>query len=543
MNTAVPMLILAVLHCAIPTSGEVLRFSMHEVSLEAARSQTNPYTQIEAEAELTSLDGSAPRRIPLFWDDGKMWKFRFAPDQVGLWKWKINSGDPGLNGHSGELKVVPSALKGSLRPMTGFPRHFARQDDTPFWFLGDTAWALFTDNKAERHDREAAQQYLDSREAQGFNVVHSMLLSEAGWGNAGGPPFHDLAREQINPDYWREVDARIAYANQKGMICGLALAWGDKQRKEPYAWSRFSSLAARERYTRYIAARYSAYNIYFLVSGEWHAEINARESSGDAVKKEFIRLGDVLRTADPHRRMIGIHPMIDHGSVREFQAAAWMSFGDYQQNYSDLHARLLQSRPSSKPLVNSEYGYFLRDQNGDGVPDKENSTSLESIRHATWDIVMAGAYIVTGFGTTYFGGNRDPGPFDLHAEKNKAWEHQIGIVKQIFTKGDWWKLQPHDELVASSIPRGKDRRELNREAPPAVTYWCLADPGLRYLVYARGIDQAIVLSLPAGVRECTAYQINPRTGERMPLQISPVEGKLRFVAPNREDWVFEVTVP
>ena len=42
--------------------------------------------------------------------------------------------------------------------------------------------------------------------------------------------------------------------------------------------------------------------------------------------------------------MIAIHPMTAHGSVREFNAAQWMAFGDYQQNYRDLHARVLESR-------------------------------------------------------------------------------------------------------------------------------------------------------------------------------------------------------
>ena len=98
------------------------------------------------------------------------------------------------------------------------------------------------------------------------------------------------------------------------------------------------------------------------------------------------------------------------GSSREFNIAEWMSFGDYQQNYNELHRRILESRKFNKPVVNGEYGYYLRDQDGNEIPDKSNSTSLKSIRFASWDIVMAGGYFVTGFGTTYFGGYRDPAP-------------------------------------------------------------------------------------------------------------------------------------
>jgi hypothetical protein len=89
--------------------------------------------------------------------------------------------------------------------------------------------------------------------SQGFNVVHSSLLSELGWGNHGGMPFDDIAKEKLNPNYWQEVDLRLAHANAKGLVCGLALAWGDQRKVEPFAWRRFPEVEARQRYARYIA--------------------------------------------------------------------------------------------------------------------------------------------------------------------------------------------------------------------------------------------------------------------------------------------------
>jgi len=98
------------------------------------------------------------------------------------------------------------------------------------------------------------------------------------------------------------------------------------------------------RYARYIAARYGAFDVYFIVSGEWHAEIRTRPgATEDSVRSEFQDIGETLHEADPHNRMIAIHPMTENGSVREFNATAWMAFGDYQQNYRELHARILHS--------------------------------------------------------------------------------------------------------------------------------------------------------------------------------------------------------
>lgn len=537
MNRSPALLIAAIV--AISTgaalSAPVPRFAVFEAELTAEGSYNNPYAQLTAEAELAAPDGKRHTAL-LFWDGGRTWKLRFSPAQPGAWTYRVRSSDPGLNGKSGDFEVAPSDRAGSIQPMQGHPLHFQRQDGKPFWFLGDTAWAMFTDNEQEKHDRQAALRYIDARADQGFNVLHSMLLSEAGWGNRGGLPFTDIAAEQLNPDYWKEVDVRLAHANARGIVCGLALAWGDKGRGERFPWSKFPDAQARERYARYIAARYSAYDVYFLVSGEWHAEIRARKSSETEIKQEFVEIGNVLQAADPHGRMIAIHPMTSHGSVREFVGTPWMSFGDYQQNYRGLHARVLQSLATNKPVVNSEYGYHLRDQTGDGVPDKENSASLKTIRDATWDLVMAGGYVVTGFGTTYFGGNRDPGPFDLEAEKNDAWESQLGHVKRFFSSLPWWELQPHDELLRCTSQRGEDGKELGLTAPPKTTYWCLAAPGQNYVVYARGLKEPVELSLAGGGRFALT-QFNPQTGSSDELGQKQLQGRYSFQPPDQEDCV------
>jgi hypothetical protein len=369
-----------------------------------------------------------------------------------------------------------------------------------------------------------------------------MLLSEAGWGNSGGPPFTDLAAERINPGYWQEVDRRLRLLNAQNVIAGLALAWGDKRGAEPYAWGRFPSDEARRRYVRYIAARYSAFDVYFLVSGEWHAEIRRSGGSHDDVKDQFIALGNVLREHDPHGRMIGIHPMTSGGSVREFAGAPWMSFADYQQNYEQLHQRVLLSLPLNKPVVNSEYAYYLRDQSGDGKTDKPNSATLDMIRHATWDIVMAGGYVVTGFGSTYFGGNRHPGPFHVDDPRNGDWERQVQFVKAPFMGLEWWKLTSRDDLISAPAPRSADRREQGVEAPPQVAYWLLADPGKTYVAYVRGREGAYKVNLAEDSKvSYRLRQFDPRTGVFDELGKHTAGGSIFYSSPDEQDWVLLVT--
>jgi hypothetical protein len=240
--------------------------------------------------------------------------------------------------------------------------------------------------------------------------------------------------------------------------------------------------------------------------------------------------------------MIGIHPMTSGGSVREYNEAGWMSFGDYQQNYRDLHSRILESMTFAKPVVNSEYGYHLRDQNGDGVPDKDNSTSIESIRYSSWDIVMAGGYLVTGFGTTYFGGHRDPGSFDVDAAKNDDWELQLGYIKKFFTGTEWWKLSSHDDILTCKTHRGSDGRQLDRIAPPSTTYWLLAEPGIRYVIYARGLTDPLVLKTDFKISEkFIAQLVNPRTGEIKTIpEAYEIKDKFIWTPPDKNDWVLHL---
>lgn len=517
----------------------VPRFGIWTHTFQHARSVSNPYRAVSATAQLTAPDGTGVRSIPLFWDGGTTWRVRFSPDVVGTWQWRTQSDDRGLDGACGTFEVVPSDRRGSLEPMAGYPHHFQRQDGSPTWFLGETAWSLYVDDAGQAHDRAAAEHHIDVRAAQGFNVVHSMLMSELGWSNAGGPPFEDLAGERINPAYWQEVDRRLAYLNGKGMVAGLVLAWARKRREdvEPFAWDRFPDLETKVRYARYIAARYGAYSVYWIVAGEWNASTRWHDDV-QQVRREYLAIGDALRAADPHGRMIGIHPGTGGvHSVREFSdAATWMSFGDYQQNYRELHGEVLASRSIGKPVVNGEYAYYLRDARHDGRVDKPNSQSLDVIRHATWDVVMAGGYVISGFGSTYLGGARNVGPFAVDAAQNDDWEAQVQHVSALFRAIAWWRLGPRDDLVRCSVERGPERTLDGQPAPPHATYWCLAEPGEQYLLYVRGLAVPVELSLDAETATYAVRQFDPRDGTFQPLG-TKVLSSLTYLPPDESDWI------
>ena len=497
---------------SVNATGEVQvpSLGIFERSFATTGNYTNPYNEVTATATFTAPDGTT-KSIPLFWDGGDRWIVRFSPNGEGVWQWKIESNDGGLNGQTGSFTSVPSNLSGGVRVRESHPYHFEYEDGTPYWLFGDTNWSLVSTNEAENLNRDTVKHYIDVRAEQQFNYIHTNLLADE---NEGGAAFESYADETINPAFWQEVDARLQYAHDRGIMVMLFLAWAKDAKVGD--WRGFPDDEARLRYARYIIARYSAYNVAFNVAGEWNEH---------GPKSMYRDLANEIVRSDPHDRTIAIHPGEASFSVAQFATEDWMSFGDYQQSYRKLRDRILETRTQQKPVINSEYAYYLRDKNGDGRVDKPNSKDVDDIRHATWDIAMAGGYFVTGWGTTYFGGWRDPDTFNVDTPKNDDWEEQVQHVKTFFTDLDWWQLEPREDRLQG---RG--------------TNYLLANPGEQYAIYIRDTDREVSLTFD-GADNGKTYsirQFNPRSGEYTALPDVTAGDAIVLTPPDKQDWLFVI---
>tara|TARA_A100001037_G_scaffold297758_1_gene320259 strand:+ start:1437 stop:1667 length:231 start_codon:yes stop_codon:yes gene_type:complete len=73
------------------------------------------------------------------------------------------------------------------------------------------------------------------------------------------------------------------------------------------------------------------------------------------------------------------------GTFRVFTYDDWCDFGDYHSLYREMHQRTLVSRNAySGSVVNSEFVYYLRDQNQDGISDEQDSATIGEIPTARW---------------------------------------------------------------------------------------------------------------------------------------------------------------
>jgi hypothetical protein len=97
-----------------------------ELTFTATRDAANPYMDADAWVQFTHDDGTKIRR-PMFWDDGRTFRVRFASTKSsGAWRWTVTDpqGDPGIQGRSGTLQ--------STANNAAAPTHFSTHG---FWSI------------------------------------------------------------------------------------------------------------------------------------------------------------------------------------------------------------------------------------------------------------------------------------------------------------------------------------------------------------------------------------------------------------------------
>jgi hypothetical protein len=277
-------------------------------------------------------------------------------------------------------------------------RFFQQADGSPFFWLGDTAWLLFS-----RLGRADTLRYLDDRQAKGFTVIQAMVLHTADAraangavalvANDPGRPRLTAGSDPADPvayDYWDHIDWVAKEAAARGLHLAMVPAWGAVVKSGQL---NASNAAA---YATFLARRYrDVPNVVWMVGGD---------AKGNEQLDVWRILGRALRAADP-RHLITFHPFGRMQSSTWFHEEPWLDFNMFQSG----HRRYDQDTDSPKRYGEDNWRFVLDDYARvppkpvlDGEPSYENIpqglhdgtqpywTAADARRYAYWS-VFAGA--------------------------------------------------------------------------------------------------------------------------------------------------------
>lgn len=280
-------------------------------------------------------------------------------------------------------------------------RFLVHEDDSPFFWLADTAWELF-----HRLNREDAGLYLRNRAERKFNVIQAVGLAEhegLTTGNAYGRfPLKKNKEGQYDPllpdldgdySYWDHVDYMIDQAALLGLYIAFLPTWGDKYN---LMWGKgpeiFSSDNARQ-YGLWLGDRYKDRNNVIWVLGGDRPQ-HTREHF-DIISS----MAEGLREGDGGAHLMTFHPPGDQSSSLHMHDEPWLAFNMIQSghhewvrtNYNKVAADY--NREPIKPVVDGEPCYEDHPIN---FKAENGYFDADDVRKAAYHAVFTGA-----FGHTY----------------------------------------------------------------------------------------------------------------------------------------------
>ncbi|HXH86570.1 MAG TPA: DUF4038 domain-containing protein [Nitrospira sp.] len=514
------------------SSDSVEVYDFLEVAINVAKpTAQNPFTEVFVTGSfgIKQADQGSALAVDGFCDsaDGSVFRIRFMPMEPGDYVYSVTYWQDNLQkAYRGEFKAVPAMRRGIVSVDPAYPWHFIWKGTGEHYFLnGTTAYLLMGWD-----DEKVIRESIDRLSALDVNRMRVLLdgRSDHFWTEPirPGNGFHARLNPWVakhpddvsNPEFdftrfnlphWEKFERMLRHAREKDMIVSVILGWHDNSSR-PSAGSE-----DERRYIRYAVARLGAYS---NVTWDLGDDLDSYRDDPWA-----HATGTFIYKLDPNHHLATSHPTDNRHQDR---SSSWFGMTSYQQWKRPLHEWMLDQRRQQAstgriiPQVNEEYGY--EDHYPGWTPYKAPAASADGNRRVAWEIAMAGGYQTTGE-TAKRGTGVDPdtgggwvnGRGDDTMTMLKGYAHMV----HFFTGFEWWKTDPHDELVSNGS-------------------FCLAEPGQIYVIYMPHGGNVTARLEPG------RYQVkwfNPRNGEYIPSPLAEGSSWTSTAAPDGRDWVILLT--
>lgn len=416
-------------------------------------------------------------------------------------------------------------------------RYLVKQDGSPFFYLGDTAWELF-----HRLNRKQADNYLTNRAEKGFTVIQAVALAELDGLNDPNPyghlPLKNNDPTQPNEEYFRHVDYIVNKAQKLGLYVGLLPTWGDKVFKNTWGIGPeiFNPENARK-FGEFMGQRYKNNAVIWIIGGDR----NPRENSQDVEIWRSMAKGIVKGAGGNDKVMMTFHPQpVNQGSSSNwFHDEEWLDFNMHQTGHCpdrDIY-KLMQddyTRSQVKPTMNGEPIYEDHPVCFDAAKNGYSYPSM--IRYAAYVSLFSGAHGHT-YGCHNIWQMWSPGKNPVNGPL-KPWYESLelpGAVQMSYVRALMESRPVLDRVPDQSLISG---------GQPSTSEKTFATRGKDYLfIYsAEGTPFPLQMGKISG-KTVNSSWFNPRTGKTTKLEKAKNSGIKIFTPPetgNKQDWVLIV---
>ncbi len=239
-----------------------------------------------------------------------------------------------------------------------------KEDGTPFFWLGDTAWCLFT------RSPEEVERYLQDRTAKGFTVIQAMAIRTDPttwelWKNyRGDRPFDGLDPVRLNERYWQHLDFIVDEAACNGLYLVLFGMWGRDVNglfPDPPRNNYDYGYTLAQRYRDRPHVLWAVCGEYEKIREDWKTNHRITDEQRDQIRN----LARGLDAGRARHNLMTIHPIFT--SSRDFHDEPWLDF-NMQQTWGHIAPDIRRigedyRRLPAKPVLNGEPGYENRPQN------------------------------------------------------------------------------------------------------------------------------------------------------------------------------------
>lgn len=194
---------------------------------------------------------------------------------------------------------------------------YLKNGDTPFFWMGDTAWLLF-----QKLTLDETLIYLKDRKKKGFNIILVDFIHSINQRNVNGSLAvrdGDFTKPDLEGGYWDHVDQVLQLAQELGFYMGILPAWGSSVIK-----SGALNLDNVDAYTDFISGRYKDFpNLVWILGGDVRGDVN---------EEVVDRMGERLKSRNPDK-LIGYHPFGRTSSSMWHHRKEWLDFNMFQSGH------------------------------------------------------------------------------------------------------------------------------------------------------------------------------------------------------------------